>query len=260
MVTQVENAPSLQEDAVILEELEGAEIRQDPDVLGQEPFEKTTLGTTTIQAEGSDVESAGLVTMYLTETGDPSVTNRNMLANHLRKRRPDGQRMWTTLDPGIRPPKGTHKCRLHADHPDMKAFPELGIAPCRKSNLASEFEVGEHGRKKHRREWAALEDAAVRQRERELLQFQRDQQKFMNSAFENHTPQVSEAVDEPVSTHTPEVAKEIPEGFGTVTMLVKKCDVCDKEYIGPDKGKLNVQMSGHTNGHRTRGEMPPAKE
>ncbi len=225
-------------------------------MLGKKPFESTE----DFHVQGAEVTSAGLVVMFDTETGEPSVTNKNMLGNHLRKVRGNGKRVWTVRDPGFRPKVGAFKCRLHGDHPDRSAYGDIGLPVCKKSSLASLFEVEEHGRKKHRREWAAMQDADARREREEERQFQRDQQAFMGRAFASSAPAVAEAVARPEVEAAPEPEPDTDPDFEVRNIYVKKCEVCGKEYVGPEKHRLNLQMRPHLRAHTKRGEMPPAKE
>lgn len=105
----------------------------------------------------STMESAGWVYIYDTQTGERSTANRNMLRQLLRIRRPDGSRVFTTVKPPFEPERGTYKCMLHADDPNRGYYDTLGFPVCRKSNLTSPFMVRRHMEKRHRMEWAAIE-------------------------------------------------------------------------------------------------------
>src|SRR4030042_6807772 len=73
------------------------------------------------------INSAGYVWMWDTRTGERSKTNVNMLPTQLKKKREDGSRVFTTIDPGITQFRGTLKCLLHSDSPNRKHFDELGF-------------------------------------------------------------------------------------------------------------------------------------
>lgn len=114
----------------------------------------------------TEIKSAGYVYIYDTRTGDRSLCNRNMLVQHLKKKRDDGSLVFTTKDPEFRPPKGTLKCMLHKDSPDRAHYDELGLATCTKNNLKSKYQVIRHMQKRHKMEWETIEQER-KDRERE---------------------------------------------------------------------------------------------
>ena len=86
----------------------------------------------------SELQSAGYVYVYHTETGDRSVVNRNMLQQQLTKRLEDGSFAFSTRKPdGLEPVKGQLKCYLHEDDPNRKKYNQMGFVRCRKSNFFS---------------------------------------------------------------------------------------------------------------------------
>jgi len=116
----------------------------------------------------TQLESAGYVYIYDTETGEVSVTNRNMLMTQLKKKRPDGSRVFTTINPNITPKRGTLKCMLHPDDPNYFHYQELGLPECRKANLVSPYQVKRHMQKRHPAEWATIEEErAEKEKERD---------------------------------------------------------------------------------------------
>ena len=122
----------------------------------------------------TQVTSAEYVWIYDTRTGDQSKCNRNMLVQHLKKKRPDGSLVFTTKDPGFRPKQGTHKCMLHPDDPNRKHYDELGLPTCKKANLASPFQVRRHMQKRHKQEWATLEQEREDREKEEERAFRRE--------------------------------------------------------------------------------------
>jgi len=119
------------------------------------------------------LESAGYVYVWDTRTGERSVVNRNMLPKQLEKTREDGSRVFTTMRPKQKPKRGNLKCLLHPDSPNRKHYDELGLAVCRKSNLTNPYQVKRHMEKRHKAEWATLEQERItKERDDERL-FQR---------------------------------------------------------------------------------------
>jgi len=122
-------------------------------------------------------KSAGYVYIYDTRTGDRSVCNRNMLKQHLEKKRTDGSLVFTVVDPHITQKRGRFKCLLHPEGPNREHYDELGLPVCRKSNLTSPFQVARHMRKRHPVEWETIEEerkTAERIEEREDRRVQRE--------------------------------------------------------------------------------------
>jgi hypothetical protein len=105
----------------------------------------------------TSLKSAGYSFIWDTETHEKSVTNNNMLPAQLRKKRPDGSRVFTTVDPKIAPTRGALRCMLHPENTDRIYFDSLGLPVCMKSNLTSPFQVKRHMQKRHRQEWETIE-------------------------------------------------------------------------------------------------------
>lgn len=121
----------------------------------------------------AELKSAGYVYIYDTRTGDRSKCNRNMLVQHLKKKRDDGSTVFTTKNPGITPKKGTFKCMLHPDDPNRKHYDELGLPTCRKDNLNSRFQVMRHMQKRHKLEWQTIEQERIDAEKQEEKEFRR---------------------------------------------------------------------------------------
>ena len=113
------------------------------------------------------IESAGYAYLWNTRTGDRSRFNKNMLAGPqsvLVRKWPDdplkGRAIWSNA-PVKNPPlpikAGTLKCMLHKDSPERDTYNDMGFAICPKDNLASPYQVRRHMMKKHKDEWAAVE-------------------------------------------------------------------------------------------------------
>ena len=126
-----------------------------------------------IPAVVSAVTSAGYSYLYNTRTGDMSKFNNNMLPRVVKQKWSDnplmGKPVWSVRPP-INPPLpvkvGKLLCMLHKDAPNRDRFNEMGFAVCPKDNLASPYQVRRHMMKKHRDEWAAIEDMR-KERERD---------------------------------------------------------------------------------------------
>lgn len=108
------------------------------------------------------------VTLYHRETGEPRTFPRYMLAKTARKRLPGGGFMLSD-EPEVEAVKGTVMCKLHADYPRRAEWDNIGLRgrTCPAAHLASDFDMEEHMRRKHRRETAVIEQYERRLREDE---------------------------------------------------------------------------------------------
>jgi len=117
----------------------------------------------------AEMTSAGWVYIYDTRTGERSICNKNNLAHNLKKKRDDGSLVFTTKT--MTAARGTYKCLLHPDDPNRKHYDDIGLPTCPKSNLNSPFQVNRHMQKRHKQEWATIQEerqAAKEQRDREF--------------------------------------------------------------------------------------------
>ena len=123
----------------------------------------------------TELKSAGYMYIWDTESGERSLTNKNMLPTQLKKLRPNGKRYFTTIDPGIRIKRGTHRCMLHPENANREHYDNLGFALCFKSNLANPYQVRRHMQKRHKDEYTAIQEEIADARREE----DRDAQKLM---------------------------------------------------------------------------------
>ena len=154
------------EDTHVLEQIRDAEKAPEPGESGKIDSEGLGIAMT------MRVESAGWATVYDTKTGVPSTINDNMLVSTLRKKRPDGSYVFG-LKQLVKPKQGTYICMLHKDDPNREHYDELGFAVCPKGNLSAPFHVKRHMQKRHKVEWAAIEDERLATEKKEDRDFQR---------------------------------------------------------------------------------------
>lgn len=159
---------SAQELAVIEEMIAQAQKVAEP---GDKPGTVVERGDTPTVLRS--VNSAGYCNIWDTRTGEKSVTNMNMLPAQLKKKREDGSRVFTTVDPGITPFRGSIKCLLHPEGEDRAHYDGLGFGVCRKSNLVSQFHLERHMAHKHKDEWATIQKEREDQKREEDREFQR---------------------------------------------------------------------------------------
>ena len=161
------------DDAQIIEEMQNAQAAPEP---GLENLKQGVKESGADLPQGSRpkinwITSAGYVYVWDNKTGEKSIINQNMLATQLKKRRDDGSRIFTTVDPKIPVKSGNLKCMLHAKDPNRQHYDELGLPVCRKDNLTSAYQVRRHMQKRHPQEWATIQEEIVareKAEEREL--------------------------------------------------------------------------------------------
>jgi len=146
------------ENESVLEQMLKAEKAEEPSKSTSEEVTKT-IEDNPAPMKFAATKSAGYSYIYDTITGERSLTNNNMLMAQLKKARPDGTKVFTTIEPkNVVKAKGAGlKCYLHMDDSQRKHFDEMGLPVCRKANLISEFHRVRHMQKKHKDEWAAIE-------------------------------------------------------------------------------------------------------
>jgi hypothetical protein len=152
----------------ILAQMEGAVPAAEPGTL--KPRDILHRGDDELPAQmmAGALTSAGYSYIWDRVTGERSLTNNNMLPTQLRKKHPDGARVFTTMPPKdaagnvIVPHRGTHKCLLHADSPSRAVYDAMGLPTCRKANLTSNFQVRLHMQHRHKMAWDAIEEERTR--------------------------------------------------------------------------------------------------
>ena len=117
-----------------------------------------------VEMTPTQLTSAGYVYIYDTVTHERSLCNRNMLPNALRKKRPDGSIVFTTVKPKVGPKRGYLKCMLHPDE-RKEMYDVWGLATCKKSNLTSPYQVRRHMMKRHKDEYASIKEEETREKE-----------------------------------------------------------------------------------------------
>ena len=130
------------------------------------------------------IQSAGYSYIWDNRTGDRSITNNNMLAQQLKKKRPDGSSVFTTIDPHIRQNVGTVKCLLHSDDPNRQHYDEIGFPVCMKNNLTSLYQRQRHMEHRHPAEFKAIEKERTDKEKAEDREFQRDLLKSVKKGAE----------------------------------------------------------------------------
>lgn len=123
--------------------------------------------------------------IYHIETGEPREILVNMLAKTLRKRK-DGKPVFSVTPVAKKPFEGSTPCWLHPDHPDREEFDAMGLRDkvCMSGKLASEYDAGEHMRKRHRSEYRLITEMRAAQRDEETRDFQRQQMELLRQLAE----------------------------------------------------------------------------
>ena len=129
-------------------------------------LENATMGEG-VTIHNTNVESAGHVVMWNTDTHESSIFNMNSVRVKLREVFPlnydtiemRGMPAWTATPPTAQPWRGTSTCPLHDDRPERAAYAAFGYPRCNRVNLPNEMEAQEHLRKKHPQTWRMMNES-----------------------------------------------------------------------------------------------------
>jgi len=121
----------------------------------------------------NQISSAGYVWIWSTETGEQVPCLYYRLGQVLRQKLPTGKYRFSTIDPGIRPHRGTIKCMLHKDSPNREYYDTLGFPVCRKSNLTNPYQLKMHMQRRHPQAWATIEQERTEKEKDEDRKLQR---------------------------------------------------------------------------------------
>uniref|UniRef100_A0A6M3IG70 Uncharacterized protein n=1 Tax=viral metagenome TaxID=1070528 RepID=A0A6M3IG70_9ZZZZ len=127
------------------------------------------------------------IPIWNTKTGLESkykVYSSDMLLRKLRQKNPDGTPLFSVTKPAIEPVTGKLKCYLHKGDPNREHWDEMGFPTCSKDNLSAPFHVRRHMQKRHKVEWAAMEE----ERKDREKQEERDFQRSLISSFKGEKP------------------------------------------------------------------------
>ena len=174
----------------------------------------------------NSLQSAGYVYIYDTQTGERSVTNRNMLPSQLRKTRDDGSLVFTTIRPKKVAKRGSFPCYLHTSSPRRALFDTLGLATCRKATLTSDYEVQNHMKARHKREWGILQKMEA--------DAERDEERKWRRLMSEGLMGVMGVTD-----------TSDPQSVGTVS----SCPVCGKEFTGASAKQIANKIRLHKRSH-----------
>lgn len=129
------------------------------------------------------IQESGLVPIWDVRTGEKSWTPKQLLPMQKAKLSPETKKpMFTDVDPGITPVRGTHKCLLHPDDPNRALYASWGLPTCPKATMPSELQVELHMRKTHPIAWQTIERHREKQEKEAALVRERDFQERMIAA------------------------------------------------------------------------------
>ena len=155
----------------------------------------------------TDLESAGWTILYDTISGEPSVVNNNAVSTQLQYKRPGEPRpAFTRLKPKNDPWRGSIRCMLHSGRPEYEEYRSRGITQkgCPKATIPNEYELQQHMKNKHGREWATLEEERERSERAEDRALNREiVQRLADQAAANVPVEAVAAVTHEVSTESP---------------------------------------------------------
>lgn len=167
----------------------------------KEHSSESQVGTVVHKGDGdvppmiiSSISSGGKVQVYDTKTGEMSWVLYNkdtggMLRGILKRKRPDGSRIFTLAKPSIEPVRGTLKCLLHPDVIDRERYNTMGLPVCKKSNLTAPYMVEKHMKNRHPSAWAILDKEKQDKEKAEDRSFQRALYEAVGSKAVDKTPE-----------------------------------------------------------------------
>ena len=158
-------------EALIAQALRDAKLTQLPSSLTSDPV--IHKGDETLEAPMTvkELSGPGHVWVWDSRTFERIPILYYMLPQKMRTKRVDGSYRFTTVDPGQKPKRGTIKCMLHKDGKNRKHYDDLGFRVCPKDNITNPHQLKQHMLKKHKQEWADIEDGrkdSERAEDREL--------------------------------------------------------------------------------------------
>lgn len=169
--------------AELIAAMQGMVVRA-PEPAGLRPGEVIHAGDTEcpVPIMGASVTSAGYAVIYDRRTGEPSMTNMNMLPQQLKKLHPDGSPVYTVQKPAHPPRRGQVKCMLHKDVRPPE-YDEWGLPACPKGNLLNRSEMLSHMKLRHPRAWEAIEEERGRREKEEDRRRQEEHQRQLVAAL-----------------------------------------------------------------------------
>ena len=223
----------------------------DPAVPGGGNAGTSAVGGFVMEQLKLDGENGGWSWIWNQRSYERSKVLNYMLKPKLELRFEDGDKrfVWTTRQPKdaegnvVYPWRGTHKCFLHADHPEREYHASLGLPTCPKSNLASSYEARRHAQHRHSGEWGVIEEERDSSR-RELDRRAQLAQIAMAEKLSGLTPTVEVA-----ETPAQEIGKfdvKITEGSDVVFDLKTGiCPHCNFESKAKRAQSRKVILKGH---------------
>lgn len=143
---------------------------------------------------------------------------------------PDGTMMFLSRPVKMPPPIEGYKCLLHTEHPDRASVDKWGLVGRRcsetskgKEHIPSELELRRHMERKHKDEWAVIQEARARE-ERELDR--NLQREFLAAMKQNAAAQELERLN----------AKE---------PYSETCEECGEVFRGSVPVAAGAKMRGH---------------
>ncbi len=228
----------LSDDAIIamLAEAAGEKAPEPEDIEGSAVVHRGTLDMPSPMA-ALETTSAGYVWVYHTETGEPSLINRNMLLPQLRdKVLPNGNRAFS-LKQSRQPYRGTIKCALHADGPERPRYADMGFPECEKSNIPTQYQLLMHMQHKHPTAWKAIE------LERTTAETAEDRAFYRLILAE----MVAKRGDSTATPPLPEPShREAPPSPKASAL----CGICGKETYGSSQAQAESRLRLHSRKHR----------
>jgi hypothetical protein len=111
----------------------------------------------------------------------------------------------------------------------------MGLPVCPASHIQNEYEVRQHMRTKHGKEWAVIED--IRQRATAA-----EDRKFQRAMLDRYTsPGIVEAVESATNNPEPLVSEAIVE----TPQVIVSCETCGRTMQGKNLTGAKVRLRSH---------------
>lgn len=206
----------------------------------------------------TDLASAGMTRVWDTLTRESSDINNNMLSKQMLETREDGTRVFTKIKPLVGPQRGSIKCLLHADRPEFEGLKKQGLTQkgCRKATIPNEYELQQHMKFKHSREWAVITEERDRNEREEDRDLQREIFKSLsaqpaaanlvanNDTGVEHTTDVAEVVASLFKEAEQMPAAEIYQPQEHERVAEGRCQ-CGKAFKATAKSKADSRLKRH---------------
>ena len=171
------------------------------------------------ESEGSMIrtptKSAGYTTLRRNMDGKLLPMNNNQLATRLQERLQDGRKAFLAPDaPWTGPAPGKLVCHFNPLHPQSKRLSDMGLmVECKKANIKNAAQLRIHERKKHKTDYASMEEIDRKAVEDEI----REEQRTLNRAILTAVGGDTKVLDQVRKTYKAPTPDEAVAGLAAAT-------------------------------------------